>query len=309
MPYAIQLTYRARRLRIHAERQPLWRRLHAIAERATGGLVALWAGLLRDFRQGFSLKEVREALASGGMLGTETLLRDTWEMTVDEPARRLLPLLVEEITTESAQESIPALADLAGVTEVPYTPHLPTTQQGIAVYVGTQARQIGQTTLLAVRQTLRTGIQGDLPLPALARLVRQVAGLTPTQAERLQARAMQLRAEGQSVRESAPLLEEAAQRGLALRARAIAETQSMGSVNLGVQEALTQTTQRGVLPAQLVRRFWEVTPPDVCERCLAIAALNEGGVGLDEPFQTPGGALMTPPTHVRCKCIVRIGVA
>jgi hypothetical protein len=88
----------------------------------------------------------------------------------------------------------------------------------------------------------------------------------------------------------------------------------MQAANDASLAAWRQAAADGLVDPAQVRRHWVVADDErLCEVCEPIPNLNPGGVGLDEPFRTPIGALDGPTAHPRCRCttwvrLVRPGV-
>ena len=95
---------------------------------------------------------------------------------------------------------------------------------------------------------------------------------------------------------------------LRYRSETIATTEALRTTNQGVQEAWRQAIQTGKADALLVRRQWIVAKDERrCAHCSAVPGMNHKlGVPFDQPFKTPHGALMLPPLHPRCRCVVFI---
>lgn len=94
-----------------------------------------------------------------------------------------------------------------------------------------------------------------------------------------------------------------AERTLADRAETISRTETMRAANLGVRLAWQQAVADGWLDAGTKRR-WLATPDDrTCPFCIAAEVMNAGGVGIDEPFETPFGPMMDATLHPNCRCV------
>lgn len=90
------------------------------------------------------------------------------------------------------------------------------------------------------------------------------------------------------------------------RAETIARTESTRAANSGLHEAYRQAIDRGALPDEAVRRFWQVSlAENVCPICLSIPEMNPDGVGVGEDFQSEDGPQGNPPDpHPSCQCSV-----
>lgn len=132
-------------------------------------------------------------------------------------------------------------------------------------------------------------------------------GLTDRQAMALDNYREMLDDEGQSQGFINRAVKAYQERLLDSRAKSIARTETIRASSLGQQALWEQAEERGLLDRTKTRREWIVTPDDrLCSTCAAIPDLNEGGVGLDEPFQLPDDAdethVMEPPAHPNCRC-------
>lgn len=87
------------------------------------------------------------------------------------------------------------------------------------------------------------------------------------------------------------------------RANAIAQTESVRAANAGLHDAYSQAVDRGALPDEAVRRFWQTSMlENVCPICLSIPDLNPDGIGVDEDFQSDDGPIDDAPVHTLCAC-------
>lgn len=88
------------------------------------------------------------------------------------------------------------------------------------------------------------------------------------------------------------------------RAETIARTEALRTTNVGVQDAWRQAIEKGKVSEELVRRRWIVARDErLCEICAPIPALNpKTGVKFAQPFATPKGPQMLPPSHPGCRC-------
>jgi hypothetical protein len=97
---------------------------------------------------------------------------------------------------------------------------------------------------------------------------------------------------------------------LNLRGDNIARTETLGSLNEGMDEALRQAVDEGLVSAGNVRRVWDATGDDRTRE--DHIAANGQEVGLDEPFIVGGAAMMHPgdfsaPVEqvINCRCVTR----
>lgn len=89
------------------------------------------------------------------------------------------------------------------------------------------------------------------------------------------------------------------------RANAIAQTETVNATSIGLHDAYEQAIDQGDLPAEAVRRFWQLDLTErTCPICLSIPEMNPDGVGVGEPFQSIDGPQDDSPVHPHCACSV-----
>ena len=101
-----------------------------------------------------------------------------------------------------------------------------------------------------------------------------------------------------------------ADRLLNLRGENIARTEVLGSLNEGMDQALRQAVEDGLIQPENTRRVWDATMDDRTRE--AHQAANGQDVGLDEPFTVDGEEMMhpgdfgaSPGNVINCRCVVR----
>lgn len=90
------------------------------------------------------------------------------------------------------------------------------------------------------------------------------------------------------------------------RADTIAQTESTRAANSGLHDAYRQAVERGALPGEAVRRYWQVALDEkTCPVCLSIPEMNPNGVAVGESFRSIVGPFEDPPDpHPNCRCSV-----
>lgn len=92
---------------------------------------------------------------------------------------------------------------------------------------------------------------------------------------------------------------------LQYRAEMIAQTESVRAANLGLHEAYRQAVDRGALPDEAVKRYWQTALDElVCVICRSIPDLNPEGASVSEDFFSDDGPQDNPPIHPNCRCSV-----
>lgn len=98
------------------------------------------------------------------------------------------------------------------------------------------------------------------------------------------------------------------ERWLKYRAQTIARTEALRTTNVGVQDAWRQAVEKNKVSESLLRRMWIVAKDErLCEICAPIPGMNpKRGVKFGQPFATPKGPQMMPPSHPNCRCTIFI---
>lgn len=136
-----------------------------------------------------------------------------------------------------------------------------------------------------------------LPPDTVARMVRDVIGLTERQMQAVMHFHLKLLADGVPTDKAEARVVRYAESQHRYRALTIARTELIASTNGGQQSLWQMAARSGVISRTTMRRTWLVTWDERLEsKCEALADTE---VGLDEPFE-PG--LMHPPKHPRCRC-------
>lgn len=301
MPHTLTLTYAPPLVTFAAT--PLWRRLLSIATEATTRLTTLWNGLFQDARAALPVNALAQSLEGPQILEAYHITADTWQRSVETPARRLLVPLLTPVLDEAAQASEPSVSR-ALRQPVSYTSGLPETAQWVAQYVGTEIRDISATTLRTVQRLLREGWQDGKHPRTLARELRQVLGLTPRQQRAMERFRATLQGRGYTAAQIEREVTRATQQALHRRALVVSRTESLRVANMGAHETLVQSVRAGFVEEERIRRQWLLTPGACPEVCGPIPGMNPDGVGLHAEFNTPNGPMLLPPGHPQCRCTV-----
>jgi len=89
----------------------------------------------------------------------------------------------------------------------------------------------------------------------------------------------------------------------AWRAETFARTAALQAANDGQAAAWRSAIESGSVAYEEVRRYWIVAADErLCPQCAPIPDMNPAGVGLEELFDTPIGALHGPVVHANCRC-------
>jgi hypothetical protein len=279
-----------------------WQVLHREADRIFPELRTVWSTVFADVSAGIDPEALETALESGSLLEVESMLTPVWHQLGETQARTVLPLLLSDTVQRAAAAVLPTVQADLGV-------HLggvnPAAVQWVEQYAGEQIQAIGETTLQAVRQLLRQAFTEGRSVTQLLGDLQTQLGLTPRQAQAVEAFGQRLAAEGVPPGQAAWQEAQYARRLLRQRVETVARTEAMAAANAGQESLWRQAVQHGLLDPERFRRHWLVTPDDrLCPVCQEIPDMNPEGVALDEPFQTPVGAVQRPPAHPNCRCAV-----
>lgn len=290
-----------------ADRPPRWRRIFAIADAAVGDLADQWQAWLRGLQRRLRSTDFTEVLAAPNILPASQLISQVVQTTLETPVRYDLPPVARGIVEEAGQATTEAIRP--SIQAPPYVTGLPETALWIDQHVGVLIRDVSQTTMLTVRQTLQDGWREGLHPRVLARQLRGMTGLTPRQAGAIEKQAAKWQAEGMPAASVHKAVRQLQERAIRQRAETIARTETLAYSNYGAHSAVQQYVRRGVIDENsLVRNWIFTTDSKCCDDCASIPGMNPNGVGLNEEFQTPFGPLLLPPCHPRCRCSVSTSV-
>lgn len=180
-----------------------------------------------------------------------------------------------------------------------------------------------------INQVIRDGILNGDDVDTMAENIKEVIGLTDTQAqavlnyqrmlENLDSTALQRQLRntdydaqfldaidsGTDLADAvvASMVEDYIDNYLDYRAATIAQTESTRAANLGLHDAYDQAVDRGAIPEEAITRQWQLgdSPCPICE---SIPANNPDGVGLNDDFDSDDGPIDDPPVHPNCECSV-----
>jgi hypothetical protein len=161
---------------------------------------------------------------------------------------------------------------------------------------------ITDETVAAIRAVLRSAIaEGGSPA-VIARLLRDVVGLSTRQAQAVAAFRTGLLDAGLAPDRVDAKVDRYATRLRSQRARTIARTETLRCLNAGQHAGWLQARDAGLLPATARRRWMATsgagTKAKLCEWC---AGLDGQLAPLDGLF---AGGVQAPPRHPGCRCTV-----
>ena len=202
-----------------------------------------------------------------------------------------------------------------------------------------QIREITEEQRQRIGSIVRAAYAEGQSIPRTALLLRDVLGLTVTQAQAVSNyRAMLEKDPAKSldyelrntrfdtfvsrmVEQGKPLtltnidkmVDGYAQRSLAQRATTIARYETLAAANMGAFSALQSVldTTRGKIDPDRVTKFWMLHEDEkTCPVCRTIADQNSDGVGMYEDFtwnystklKAHEGSVFLPPQHPQCRC-------
>jgi hypothetical protein len=193
-------------------------------------------------------------------------------------------------------------------------------------------REITDTSKEAIRDTLAEGYANQKGSTKIAREIREVVGLTQTQAKavrnfrnqletqstlgttapknrRLNAidrriAQRQIREGGMSQKQIDDMVDKYTQSLINKRSKDIARTESHRAYHAGRLDSINQQIEQGLLPK--TTRKVDITAKDERVRAThrVIPSMNNGtkGIPINQPFKTPMGNRMYPPYDVNCRC-------
>lgn len=281
-----------------AKAAPLhYRTVHRIADALAPEMRKAFLSAVEELKNRIDLNRLQELLARGNTGALDAFWRE-FEASV---APTLRPA-IREAFMETAQRSAKTFGMAFDLTN-------PKAVEAIDLQAGLMVQNITAESRAAIREVLRRGFLEGKTVQQMAREIRGSIGLTERFARAVENyRQAQLDA-GVSPGKVQQRADRYAGRLLHLRAEMISRTETLAASNRGQQAVWEEARRAGNLPPDS-RRTWIITPDDrLCPICEEIPDMNPDGVGVQEPFQTPEGAIMTPPAHVQCRCAVGLSFA
>lgn len=307
--------------------------LHDIADAAVSEQVKAFLDAVKQLRTSVIDKDLGDAIESRdigrivNLLGTEQAVHASLD-TLQAPMFDV----VSEAGT-AAIDATPALADKGGALAMRFDMLNPNTVQAMRSYGFNLVRQISNDTRNGLRQIGLQAMQyGGHPYEQ-ARQMKQLIGLTETQAaavgnfrnlletgsrdaldralrDRRFDSTLDRALGADAVVDLTPekidrMVGRYADRMLTMRAETIARTETISAARLGTQMAWEQAAEHGLLNRTTLRQGWLTTPDDrLCPDCSEVPDLNEDGVPLGGKFETPLGPVDGPTLHPNCRCVL-----
>lgn len=284
-----------------APEDAFWRILHRLADQAYPALQASLLDALQAVAPRLQREELAALVAAQDVEAVLGLLRQAWsevatEMLTGEPGERLRRLALDAATRTPMVEL-----------SVRFNVQDPQALGAIQAHIGERITAISETTLQHVRRVIERVFASGTPLTQQIQELSALVGLTPRQADSVERFRQGLRDAGLSTERQQRLVLQRIEALKRRRAEAIARTEGLGAAITGQQVRWEQAAREGLIDVLTAKRFFIVTPDDrLCPICAAVPGLNAQGVGLRQPFQTPLGAIVSPPIHVQCRCAVSL---
>lgn len=286
-----------------------WDALHLVADKGYGRLNPITLKILLEAGDGIDVKALIEALSAEDFAGAEAIMEGAIDTMVDTLAEEIGPIL-EETAMQGAQASVEGLP--IPVTEQDLEAVFGRINRASVHYAQTRGAQlvvdINSTTRKTIQETITRAVQDGASPFDTRKDLESFIGLTDKQANGVVKYRDALRQSGRAEREIAKLVARRIEQAKRMRAENIARTETLDAANEGQQQLWKEAESQGIVPTY-ARRFWIISPDErLCKICAPIPRLNQHGVGLSEPFQTPAGQKMRPTAHPQCRCTLSIRV-
>ncbi len=279
--------------------EPEYRAIHRVADALAPGMVNTFVEAVRRVAGATALSDLEAALERGDLAAAEAAV--PWERLPAELAG--VSVAIRQGFEQAAQASARYLPPRLRL-ELRFDLLNPRAVDWVRSHSGELIREVTDETRLAVRDVIRRAFEEGMHPYESARHIRNMVGLTQRQAQAVDNFRKRLIEEGVKGEKLDKRVEAYRQRLLRKRAENIARTETLRASNEGQQELWRQAAEQGLINPAQVKREWIVTPDDrLCEMC---APMDGQKVGLEEPFQSELGAVMTPPLHPMCRCATRL---
>jgi 8-oxo-dGTP pyrophosphatase MutT (NUDIX family) len=287
-----------------------WQQLIDIAEAAA-------PQLQQALMQAFTWEKLPASVHQHLLTGNHTAaMSDLVDFGMQQMAYDYVPAFAEltgKLFEQVAEAQWPAVRQVLLATKVPA--ELPTklpedllsprAQAYVRTEGLTRAKNLWAPTVEAGRAILRQGLAEGWTTPKIAKELRNILGLLPAQGKQLLAYNQSLMESDTPPAKVDVLTEKLANRLLRRRTMTIARTETNAALNVAADTFFQAAKHQANLPETALRRFWLITYDSrTCPICQAIPGMNPDGHLFDEPFQTPTGPKMRPPSHPNCRCVV-----
>lgn len=302
-----------------------WEALVALADKVAPNLRTAYLETIARVKKKVSPAKVQQLLEQGRvddilqLAFTDPLVFDPMRVKIQSSIAAMAEALIKRTRF---------VARLGGFDQInPYA------VDAVQSYGARLIRQMTEDLKQTIRDIVSDGIAAGINPRETARAVRGQIGLTTTQRKAVQnfrrlledrsaeslTRELRDRRFDPSVRahilgdktlsaaDISRMVERYEERYLKYRAEAIARTESIRGLSIANRAAWKQAEQK--IGGETVRRWYTARDERLCEICAPIPRMNEGGVGLDEPFDTPEGPVMDPPMHPHCRCVTLSRIA
>lgn len=281
-------------------RRPAEKTPHAvlvIAERLEPEVRDRFLEAVEDMRDRLDVRALEAALIAGDLALVDKLVLDALrEAAKLEGVLDALNRAFQTMGTQAAAEVATAVG-----AELVFDVANPFAVEWMREYGARFVTNVTDSTRQAIADYLAEAIEsGRSYSESAAEVKRLVAGLDSNSQRRLAAYRRGLEELGVSGKELQDRLAAYAEALLNERAQLIASYETVRATNAGQEVAWRIAQDKGLLSAK-AKREWITTPDDrLCPDCLTMDGVK---VGLNEPFRTPVGEVMTVnDIHVRCRC-------
>lgn len=277
-----------------------WKELHRIADKYQPRVRRAFLTALEEIKGETKLVDIAAALQTGRVEVVVKILG------LDQLETRLKTLTEELRGTYEEAAKGPGIASLPTIAAA-YRFDLmnPHSVNFLQNYNFRLVKDISNNTREALRTILVESFKHGVPPAAAARRIRDVIGLTPKMARAVVNYERSFDETDMDIPTVSRLVESYITRLTRARANTISRTETIRAAGAGREGAWQDAAEKGFIKKREVRREWLVTDDDrLCPICEAIPGLNEGGVGIDQPFQTDVGPKMQEPAHPNCRCSV-----
>jgi len=283
---------------------PLWQMMHRIGDKYYPEIRDLMRNTWDEWRSSLDISRLFDGALARNTVVLLSYIELGWMLAANTMLSAARPILSQAIE-ETITTSVTAInAQISGSFQIGSMRQI---QSWITEHTGEWITQIGETERQAIRNIIYEGITQNRAPAVLARDIQQFIGLNNEQAKFITRRRAAMEEAGIPAARIEIMIENLTEKKIAERAATIARNESIVAVKEGYRTAYQEAAYYGAIPAN-ARRYWIITPVDVCSICIQIPGMNPEGRRLDEPFETPKGLLMTPHAHVTCRCVEEVRI-
>lgn len=277
---------------------PEWKYIHDAADNQVKKFTNELDKILRDLQTSINISDIEQAIRSGNPGYIIDIIN--WADQFDDRLLNQYEPVANAIMAITGTEAWNRL-------EIPisFTIRNPYAESWMAEHGAQLVTQVSEETKAAIRAVVTDAFQTGKPPREFAQRIREMVGLTERDAKAVLNYWEKLSEEADlTAARVNDMADSYSRRLLRKRALKIARQETMAASNQGVLQSWEIARDNGFILPESQKEWIAATASDrTCEYC---RPMHGQTVGLNEQFQSELGAVMSPPLHIQCRCVVSL---